>query len=106
MLLNDKRKEFTKKIEKNDDFLLISERFPRISQNILLFAGHNDFSEYMNKLMMDSRDGGRLGFPPEIYSSLFKLSVYHDEFFHGRSMQPSKTVYEYGNRRDIWRNER
>ena len=89
----DKIKEFVKSLENNDNFLVIKDRFPHIAKNIVLFAGHEEFNDYMNNLMMDSRDGHREGFPKEVSSSIFKLSIYHDGFFSGCLIKKNANMY-------------
>lgn len=59
------------------EFKLIDANFPHISSRLELLWGYKEFNSLINNLLMDSRDGARAGFPPEIAQALFRLSIIH-----------------------------
>ena len=68
-------------LDTNESFKLVAERFPHISKKIEVTWGHKECSEFINRLLTDSRDGKRQGFPPEVGKALFKLMALHDELY-------------------------
>lgn len=73
------------KIEDYKEYHVINDSFPRIAQSILLLWGTPELSKYFNKLMFDTRDGARAGFPPEVASAIFSLSMENDSYSLMRS---------------------
>lgn len=59
------------------DFLLIQQRFPKISEKISLMWGTIGLQSYLSKTIFDER-GGRQGFPLNVVSALMRLHEYHD----------------------------
>jgi len=59
----------------------IEDNFKRISDSIVLTWGYQECKEYMQNLLMDSRDGERKGFPADVAFSLMKLIEIHQEEF-------------------------
>jgi hypothetical protein len=55
----------------------IEKRFPHVAQKIVLMWGTPDFSEFLNKLMIDDR-GDRSGFPPEVIDEMLFLHAIND----------------------------
>lgn len=55
----------------------LEKGFPRIVEKIVLLWGANDFSDYLNSLMIDER-GDRKGFPFDVLEELMFLNHVHD----------------------------
>ena len=68
-------------LKKNIHFNTIHRAFPHIGDRLELFWGHPEFVNYVDNLIYDTRDGGRKGFPPEIFMALHQLSEDHFEVF-------------------------
>jgi len=60
-------------------FQCVNARFPRIGRILFDLWSTEGFSPYVNRLMHDSRDGERQGFPNDVAVALFKLMQQHDE---------------------------
>ena len=55
----------------------LDHQFPRIVNKIVTLWGEPEAETYFSELLMDSRGGTRQGFPPEVASDIFNLSMYH-----------------------------
>lgn len=55
--------------------------FKHIAEVLQLIWGDRDCDAYLNKLGLDSRDGTRQGFPPEVFQIILKLHLLHHEKF-------------------------
>ena len=62
----------------------LAEQFPRIVNKIILLWGEPEAELYFSELLMDSRGGTRQGFPPEVASDIFNLSMYHANLLSNR----------------------
>lgn len=69
---------------------LISMKYPKVSGLIEAAWTESDFNELVNKLLMDSRDGKRQGFPMEITKAIFDLIKLHDEEYKVTGWQDSR----------------
>jgi hypothetical protein len=76
-------------IKQNPDLLLVSRRYPHIGQVIELLWGEKEFNSYVLKLMNDTRNGERAGFPVEVASALLSLSLEHDFYYPHHTTTPS-----------------
>lgn len=65
----------------NKEFKLVNDRFPHISEALELLWGTKEYAAYIYKLLTDTRDGKRNGFPHEVADALFKLSNFHNDEF-------------------------
>lgn len=81
-------------IEQNQHFKRVNAAFPHIGKNIRLLWGHPEFVLYMAKLMGDTRNGERRGFPDDVHDSMLRLLEQHDSDF------PRKP--EPANPKDLW----
>lgn len=54
---------------------LLEQQFPRVFEKIIQLWTSPALDDYFNELMMDSRDGQRKGFPPDVASELLRLSL-------------------------------
>lgn len=68
-------------LEKDVDYILVNSQFPHIGVKLKAIWGYPEFYQYVNKLMNDTRDGHRQGFPLEVASGLFRLYNKHDTEF-------------------------
>lgn len=64
-------------LKENIHFNTIQNAYPHIGNRLEMFWGHLDFVRYVDQLIYDTRDGGRKGFPPEIFMALHHLSEDH-----------------------------
>jgi hypothetical protein len=81
-------------IENNLHFRLVNNAFPHIGKNIRLLWGHPEFALYMGKLMADTRNGQRRGFPDDVHDSMLRLLEQHDRDF--------PRAPEKANPKDLW----
>jgi hypothetical protein len=70
-----------KNIKENKYFREIQDVFPRIAMGLEIRWGSKELELYITKLLTDTRDGEREGFPKEIASSLFNLTIDHNNAF-------------------------
>ena len=65
---------------KNKDELLkfITLRYKKVAIIIEAYWDEPDFDIAVNRLLMDSRDGHRQGFPMDITNAIFELVKLHD----------------------------
>lgn len=70
----------------------LEQKFPHIFEKIVTLWDTPSIEPYFNELMMDSRDGKREGFPPDVASEIFRISML--------SSPKSTTKVE-----DVWGNE-
>jgi hypothetical protein len=71
----------------------IEKRFPHIAEKLSLMWGTPDFSEFLNKLMIDDR-GNRQGFPPEVIDEMLFLHLVHD-MRRGIRLEVSREGYRF-----------
>ena len=57
----------------------LEKRFPHIFAKILAWWTFPTMEKYLDELMMDTRDGKRQGFPPEVAMEIFNISVIYDK---------------------------
>ncbi len=57
----------------------LEEKFPRVFNRIVELWDTKGIDDYFNDLLMDTRGGTRQGFPPEIASEIFALSIAHEK---------------------------
>ncbi len=62
-------------------FSVIDQRFTRIANIIRDMWGSELFVPYVNKLIQESKDGPRMGFPQEVGEALISLVVEHGQAF-------------------------
>jgi hypothetical protein len=62
------------------DISLITEKFARISDKILLMWGSIELQQFLSGLIFDDR-GGRQGFPPPIAAALVRIHGEHSKLF-------------------------
>ena len=74
-------------LKENQHFNTINNLYPHIGDKLEMFWGHLDFVRYVDKLIYDTRDGGRKGFPAPVFMALYQLSEDHfDTFPHLRTL--------------------
>ena len=66
--------------ELSADITLITEKFARIADKILLMWGSPELQQYLDGLILDDR-GGRQGFPPQIAAALVRIHGEHGKLF-------------------------
>ena len=81
-------------IENNPHFRLVNHAFPHIGKNIRLLWGQPEFALYLGKLMADTRNGQRRGFPDDVHDSMLRLLEQHDRDFPRRDAP--------ANPKDLW----
>lgn len=63
------------------EFRLINEKLPHIAPRLTLFWGYPEFVDYINRMLLDARDGHRQGFPKDCAKALHALIVLHEQTF-------------------------
>jgi hypothetical protein len=86
-------------LETNEHFIVVKQAIPRIASMIELHWGYNTLESFIFGLLNDSRDGAREGFPMNVASALFKLTVLHAELFP--SPRQSHTP-QFSQSHDVW----
>lgn len=81
-------------IENNPHFRQVNAAFPHIGKNIRLLWGHPEFSMYVSKLMADTRNGQRRGFPDDVHDAMLRLLAQHDRDFPRKDTPPDP--------KDLW----
>lgn len=64
-------------IKTHEHYQTVNAKYPRIASQIELFWGYDGFDQVIGKLLNDTRDGVRQGFPIEIADALMKLMTLH-----------------------------
>ena len=60
----------------------LAARFPHIIERLVGYWGTTQMDPYFTELLVaDGRRGHRQGFPPEVASEIFALSMLHDTLF-------------------------
>ena len=77
----------TTQIHKYVSYQVLYEEMPHIATRLELLYGTDLFSKYIVDLLLDSRDGGRAGFPLHIGSALVELSEIHDITFPDKAIK-------------------
>ena len=57
----------------------LERKFPLLLDKIIQLWGSPEFDSNINKLMLDTRDHMRQGFPPDVASDILRLSIIHTE---------------------------
>lgn len=83
-------------MKNTEHFQLISNAVPHVAEKLELFWGTEFFSEYVNKLMLDTRDGTRQGFPRGVGNAIAALLKMHEEQY------PSKVKHDPWDIRYKW----
>ncbi len=67
---------------------ILEEKFPRILNRIVDLWDSREIEDYFNDLLMDTRGGTRQGFPPDVASEIFALSIAHENIRKQRRKTP------------------
>lgn len=62
-------------------YLLIQSKFPRIASNFDFLWGAPEFSDYVYKLIEDTRENTRQGFPSDVFFAILDIQELHDQEF-------------------------
>ena len=68
-------------IADNELFQVVNQFYPHIGKKIEFLWGNPEFNDLLNRLINDTRDGAREGFPKPVASALLRLSILHDAEF-------------------------
>lgn len=68
-------------ITENEHFVAIADMFPHVASNIASLWGRAELDDYIIKLLTDTRDDSRTGFPLATALSLVKLLDAHQQMF-------------------------
>lgn len=58
---------------------LLEAQFPRVFEKLFELWDTSALEPYLDDLLMDSRDGHRKGFPPDVASEILRLSLYYSK---------------------------
>jgi len=81
------------------DFELLEARFASIAKALGLLRGHPEAALYITKLLADTRDHARQGFPPEVLTALLNIQEAHQKLVKDDSLDRNP----WGRQRDIFR---
>lgn len=59
----------------------LAKQFPQLLDKLMIMWDSTEFDSYLNKFMLDKREHARQGFPSEVASEIFRLSMLHSELF-------------------------
>jgi len=79
MTLKKTIKEFSALL--GDKESLLDQNFKHLAQKIELHWGYDEFYPFMEKLMLDTRDGQRAGFPLEVLEEITMLHEIHAKLY-------------------------
>jgi len=60
---------------------LLDQNFKHLAQKIELHWGYDEFYPFMEKLMLDTRDGQRAGFPLDVLQEITVLHEIHTKLY-------------------------
>ena len=63
----------------NPDLQLLEAEYPHIAKAIKLLWGHHQVHTYIVRLLDDSRDNQRQGFPPQVMTALLNIQELHEK---------------------------
>ena len=66
-------------MENSKEFLLVESKFPRIAANLKFLWGNPEFTSYVYRLIEDTRDGVRRGFPSDVFFAILDILDLHDK---------------------------
>jgi hypothetical protein len=78
----------------------LAQQFPHIFSKLIEFIDSNEFSEYLNDVIFDSR-GGRQGFPPEVVSELWKLQWHRMRVENAKATDPKQDYWNWINKNGL-----
>jgi hypothetical protein len=81
------------------DFQLLAAKFPTIAKALGLLRGHPEAAMYVTKLLADTREHARQGFPPEVLTALLNIQETHQKLVKDDTAEENP----WGRRRDIFR---
>lgn len=61
----------------NPDLMVVMARFPHIGQALQKMWGAPEVTDYIDKLLYDTRDGQREGFPRDVLDALMAIYTAH-----------------------------
>jgi hypothetical protein len=65
----------------DQEYLMVSKRFPHIAERVCVTWGTPDFQPYLDGLLTDARIANRQGFPDEYRAALVSIRRKHDHLF-------------------------
>jgi tankyrase len=77
----------------------LESQFPHIFNKLVELKDNNQFSQYLNDVIFDSR-GGRQGFPPEVVSELWKLQWHRMRVDTGKNSEPKQDYWNWINKKE------
>jgi len=81
------------------DFQLLSDKFPAVAKALGLLRGHPEAATYVTKLLADTRDHARQGFPAEVLTALLNIQEVHQKLVK----EPIAEANPWGRQRDYFR---
>ena len=84
----------------DSDFQLLADKFPTIAKALGLLRGHPEAAMYITKLLADTRDHARQGFPPEVLTALLNIQEAHQQLAKDAD---TDTTNPWGRKRDFIR---
>jgi hypothetical protein len=78
-------------------FTCVNNQYPRIGSALTLFWGERELVPYVEKLLLDTRNQSRQGFPSDIVAALHSLLAMHHVAFPGLE-PPGENVWVANNK--------
>ena len=82
----------TTNYKESECYASLSAAFPHIVKIIDVLWGSKECQQYLLKLILDTRDGSRAGFPYSAFKDIGQLIVIHDELFPKYAPEGEKWV--------------
>ncbi len=79
MALKTSIKEFSAQLDNKE--CLLDKHFSHLAQKIELHWGYDEFYPFIEKLLLDTRDGDRAGLPVEVIQEISDLYGIHKKIF-------------------------
>jgi len=64
-------------MENNQDLMVVMEKFPHIGSVLRKMWGAPEVTDYIDRLLYDTRDGKRQGFPRDVMAALMSIYALH-----------------------------
>ena len=60
---------------------LLAQKFPRIAKDLDFLWSSREFSDYVYRLIEDTRENTRQGFPSDVFFAILDIQELHDQEF-------------------------
>lgn len=64
----------------------LSQQFPHVIEKVILLWGYPEFYIFINKLLLQSRNENRQGFPPEVLKDILQMETDHEKIIPNKKV--------------------